>query len=99
MGWCSATMIFDDVCDAIFNEKADKEKILDRLIGTLHDMDWDCEMDSAYVDHPVVRKLFIERGIIEETCFDCGNDLEEDGLCAYCDFENAEEEDEKDELA
>ena len=94
MGWCSATQIFDDVCDAIFNEKADKEKILDRLIGTLQDMDWDCEMDSAYVDHPVVRKLFIEHGIIEDTCFDCGNDLEEDGLCAYCDFENAEEEDE-----
>jgi len=95
MGWCSATMIFDDVCDAIFNEKSDKEKILDRLIGTLQDMDWDCEMDSAYVDHPVVRKLFIERGIIADTCDFCDSELYDDGLCPEGDVEDeVEDEDE-----
>ena len=66
MGWCSATLIFDDVCDAIFNEDCSKTEILSRLIGTLEDMDWDCQMDSRYSNHPVVRELFIDHGIIIE---------------------------------
>jgi len=98
MGWCSATLIFDDVCDAIFGENANKEEILDRLIGTLQDMDWDCEQDSRYLGHPVVRKLFIERGIIDETCGFCDMELDDDGLCPECDSE-CDKEDDEDELA
>ena len=67
MGWCSGTVIFDDMCSALLDEKRpEPEKILSRLIDTLEDMDWDCQYDSDYIDHPVVKKLFVERGIIED---------------------------------
>ena len=30
------------------------------------DNDWDCELDSEYSNHPVVRKIFIELGVVED---------------------------------
>lgn len=60
MGWCSATEIFDDVAAALL-EKGKKaptpEEVLGRLIDVLEDMDWDCQQDSAYYDHPLVQAL------------------------------------------
>jgi hypothetical protein len=58
-------MIFDDVVHGLLDENADKREVISRLIDTLEEMDWDCQMDSAYVDHPMVRELFIEHGIID----------------------------------
>ena len=30
------------------------------MINTLQNMDWDCERDSAYWDHPLVKEVFHE---------------------------------------
>ena len=63
MGWCSATVIFDAVAGALIEdqEKLDKKKILNTVISALEDGDWDCQMDSDYWDHPLVREVFKER--------------------------------------
>lgn len=60
MGWCSATPIFDAICEAILNEKADKKELLKITIEALQDGDWDCERDSKYIDHPLVREAFTD---------------------------------------
>lgn len=58
MGWCSATTIFDNVAGALLYKKPEKpEVILENLIEALEDGDWDCQQESAYWDHPVVRKI------------------------------------------
>ena len=68
MGWCSATEIFDAVAGALLNEgpKKSPEEILKFLAEVLQDNDWDCELDSEYSNHPVVRKIFIELGVVED---------------------------------
>ncbi len=63
MGWCSGTVIFDDICDALLSEKKPKptpEQTIRALAAALEDGDWDCQQDSAYWDHPVVRKVMKE---------------------------------------
>lgn len=61
MGWCSATLIFDNVCDALLAEKpADKKDTIRALIAALEDGDWDCQQDSAYWDNPLVREVMKE---------------------------------------
>lgn len=65
MGWCSGTIVFDNVCHGLLDEKADKKQVLTALVETLKEMDWDCEYDSEYIDHPLVREVFIECGIID----------------------------------
>lgn len=65
MGWCSGTIVFDAVCDALFVEDADgcsKEYAIKALIEALQDSDWDCENESEYFDNPLVKKCFIELG-------------------------------------
>jgi len=60
MGWCSATQIFDDVCDALLGEgenKLTKKAALTAIISALEDGDWDCQQDSRYWDHPLVQKI------------------------------------------
>ena len=58
MGWCSATVIFDSVCDGILaEEEKSKKETLTELISALEDGDWDCQQDSAYWDHPLVREI------------------------------------------
>lgn len=55
MGWCSATEIFDDVCDVLLAEEPiDKVQVIARLIDALEQGDWDCQEESGYWDHPVV---------------------------------------------
>lgn len=61
MGWCSGTEIFDTVAGAILSdEPIDKKEILMVVAEALRSMDWDCESDSEYWDHPVVREIFME---------------------------------------
>ena len=68
MGWCSGTRIFDEVCSVLL-EKEHKpklpqkcvEEVITVLTDAMEDMDWDCQGDSRFVDHPVVKKIFIRR--------------------------------------
>ena len=63
MGWCSATMIFDAVCTAMFEKDLDdkaKKDLLIAIINKLQGEDWDCEMESKYITHPLVRAAFLE---------------------------------------
>jgi len=59
MGWCSATEIFDTIVTSLTAyEEVDKETIIKELIISLENSDWDCQQDSIYWDHPLVRKCF-----------------------------------------
>lgn len=60
MGWCSGTEVFDAVASALLEPNMDKESALKEIIGTLENMDWDCQSESAYWDDPLVRKVFKE---------------------------------------
>jgi hypothetical protein len=61
MGWCSGTIIFDDVVEALlYPGRVDKKEIIKRLITTLWESDWDCEFDSSYIAHPLVKEAFLE---------------------------------------
>ncbi len=61
MGWCSGTRIFDDIVEALlYPENVEPKEILKRLITTLWEADWDCEFDSSYITHPLVKEVFIE---------------------------------------
>ncbi len=61
MGWCSATLIFDNLADALLSDKPqDAESTLRALACALEDADWDCQQDSDYWDHPVVQKIMRE---------------------------------------
>jgi hypothetical protein len=58
MGWCSGTVAFDSVLDALLAEKKPSlEETIRSLVVTLEDMDWDCQQDSEYWSHPVVRSV------------------------------------------
>lgn len=56
MGWCSGTYIFDAVVEDIINDEP-KEQIIESLILALEQGDWDCQYDSAYIEHSLVRKV------------------------------------------
>ena len=63
MGWCSATVIFDSVCDSLLvdgDKKPTPEETIRALAAALEDGDWDCQQDSAYYGHPVVQKVMRE---------------------------------------
>ena len=61
MGWCSGTRIFDGMLSAFLNEdKLDKKEFIKQTIIELEDMDWDCQMDSAYWYNPLVQEIFKE---------------------------------------
>ena len=65
MGWCSGTCIFDPVVKAILKQDAPEEQkisVIKSLITTLQDEDCDCETDTDYLKHPLVRRAF------KETC-------------------------------
>lgn len=59
MGWCSATIIFDKVVGALLDDK-DKKEAIKALIEALEDNDWDCQSDSDYFDHPLIKEIFKE---------------------------------------
>lgn len=76
MGWCSGTIIFDRVCDALLsNKKVDKAALLETLIEALKDMDWDCEGDSEYLHDPFVKAAFINLGY-QDMYDDMSEDIE-----------------------
>lgn len=61
MGWCSATRIFDSVCDGILNEgECDKRDVIKELAAALENSDWDCQQDSDFWDHPIVKDVMKE---------------------------------------
>jgi len=61
MGWCSATVIFDQIAEVVLNDKPiNKRAVLKTVIRALEDGDWDCQSDSAYREHPLVRELMQE---------------------------------------
>lgn len=60
MGWCSATVIFDKIAKYVLEHDPDSEEsyqLLLALASALFDMDWDCEEDSVYWDHPLVQRV------------------------------------------
>lgn len=61
MGWCSGTEIFDVVVKAILDEKADKKQAITQLIDTLEGMGWYCQYESDYIQHPLIKEIFLER--------------------------------------
>lgn len=76
MGWCSGTGVFDAVASKFLAEPrkeknakikfktdlSDEVKIMIRtLIEALEDMDWDCQDESTYWDHPLVRSIMRDR--------------------------------------
>ena len=65
MGWCSGTITFDAAVKAIVEPDADKLTAIKALIECFEDQDWDCQEDSAYWEHPLVRQAFTERGYFE----------------------------------
>lgn len=62
MGWCSATVIFDTVVESLLDETVDKKETIKYLINVLEDGDWDCQSESDYWEHPLVKECFIETG-------------------------------------
>ena len=62
MGWCSGTEVFDSFCEGLLDNPnpLDKKRLISNMINTLQNMDWDCERDSAYWDHPLVKEVFHE---------------------------------------
>lgn len=60
MGWASGTAVFDLICDAILQDaprKLIEEEMIRALITALESHDWDCQQDSRYWKHPLVRKV------------------------------------------
>lgn len=75
MGWCSGTGVFDEVCAALLLEpskrKNAKRKLktelseevkitIKALIIVLENLDWDCQQESSFWKHPLVRQCFKE---------------------------------------
>jgi hypothetical protein len=61
MGWCSGTEIFDQIAEVVLSDKPmDKKATIKAMIEALENGDWDCQGDSAYWDHPIVKEAFRE---------------------------------------
>ena len=60
MGWCSGTDAFDVAVMVVLNEGWSLKAKIKFLIEEWQSLDWDCEMDSLYWEHPVVREVFME---------------------------------------
>ena len=61
MGWCSATSIFDAMAKYVIDSpQTDDQKIaaLAKLAQTLESEDWDCQQDSSFYEHPIVKRVF-----------------------------------------
>ena len=56
MGWCSGTIVFDGVVEAIlYPEKSEPKEVIKKLITSLWELDWDCEFDSQYIMDPLIK--------------------------------------------
>lgn len=60
MGWCSGTEVFDEFVEVLLEQNLDKKDAIRRIAEGLRDLDWDCESDSRYWDHPIVQEVFKE---------------------------------------
>lgn len=62
MGWCSATIIFDNVVGAILDEEVRKnpKEMIKNLIKELEAGDWDCQQESVYWNDPLIQECFRE---------------------------------------
>jgi hypothetical protein len=65
MGWCGGTEIFDEVVGYALQAMPTAKQfeifgLIKATILVLEDKDWDCQCDSMYYDHPLVRKAFQE---------------------------------------
>jgi hypothetical protein len=61
MGWCSATVIFDQIAKIVLSDQPiDKKAVLKTVIKALEDGDWDCQQDSDYWDDPIVQSVMRE---------------------------------------
>jgi hypothetical protein len=61
MGWCSATVIFDQIAKVVLSDQPiDKRAVLKTVIKAFEDGDWDCQQDSDYWDDPIVQSVMRE---------------------------------------
>ena len=62
MGWCSGTEIFDRIAKIVIEnpQMNNRKELLVTLIDALEENDWDCQSESEYIEHPLVRSAFIE---------------------------------------
>lgn len=61
MGFSSGVVIFDSVCDVVLNQEVlDKKQIIKTLSKVLFEQDWDTETDSKYLNHPLIKEIFLE---------------------------------------
>ena len=59
MGWCSGTVLFDDIVEAIFDSTPENIiTMLTKIITAFEDMDWDCQEGSRYWEKHEVRQAF-----------------------------------------
>jgi hypothetical protein len=60
MGWCSGTLIFDKMAEFVINSpqsEVQKVATLAYLAESLENEDWDCQQDSRFYDHPIVKRV------------------------------------------
>lgn len=65
MGWCGGTEIFDAVAAEILEPKNgyvefEQKRVLRILANALEENDWDCQSDSKYYEHLIVKEIFDE---------------------------------------
>lgn len=60
MGWCSATRIFDGVIESALKTDISDEAlvaVVTSLYQELTDMDWDCQCESEFFNHPRIKPI------------------------------------------
>ena len=62
MGWCSGTKLFDIIVESLIDKKRTKtpKEVIKILTEVMEDMDWDCQQDSRYWNHPLIQDVFKE---------------------------------------
>ena len=69
MGWSSGTRVFDKVCGHVLGSPDRKgistaisvQDLLIALVDVLEDLDWDCQEESRYFNHPLVREILVRK--------------------------------------
>lgn len=73
MGWCGGTDVFDPVVKQVLSTDLPDQKkhdIILALINALFDQDYDCESESVYWKHPLIRKVLIATKTYKQSDFD-----------------------------
>jgi hypothetical protein len=61
MGFCSGTDIFEPVAKVVLESQWSDEikyTVIRELVDALENHDWDCQDESEYWQHPIVRRVF-----------------------------------------